>query len=510
MTGAKRRIAVLGFSHETMLAAPLPLAGSDIRIWRGSDLCGGGLGTISAMVEALGSADVDLLPIMFVRCLPGGPMPRATYAALKAGLRERLEAALPLDGVCVANHGAMELTGLSTSGDTDVLAMVRSVVGPAAKIVVALDLHGHVTPEALSVVDGWAAYRTAPHEDAHETGLAAAALLLRLLADDLRPVTAAVRVPLLLPGECAMTTVEPARSLYARLRDIDRAPGVLGSALLVGFAWNDVPWGGAHVLVTHRDSAEAARTLAEDLAGEVWARRRDFGLAGEVLPVAAGLRQAAEDKGGALYLSDAGDNVTAGATGDLTGVLAAALAEPALSDIAVPGIFAPGAVHRCHGLSPGEAITLTLGAEHRSSPPAPLALSATLLGRGRMNDGAWVRLRAGHVTLTLHETRCAITGPDDLRALGIDPRAHRAYAVKLGYLHPGLAALARRHILLLSDGAAKLDLSHVDYRALPRPVFPLDPLMTWSAVGAAVLAGTATAGSAGGGTPRERHGACHR
>jgi len=59
--------------------------------------------------------------------------------------------------------------------------------------------------------------------------------------EGLRPATAMVRLPLLLPGEYAVAEVEPARSLYAQLGRIEAEPGLPDASMLIGCAWTNPP-----------------------------------------------------------------------------------------------------------------------------------------------------------------------------------------------------------------------------------------------------------------------------
>ena len=56
--------------------------------------------------------DVDWLPLVHARALPGGPVDPDFYLAFKAELLERLRAARPLDGLVLDIHGAMSVVGL--------------------------------------------------------------------------------------------------------------------------------------------------------------------------------------------------------------------------------------------------------------------------------------------------------------------------------------------------------------------------------------------------------------
>jgi microcystin degradation protein MlrC len=64
--------------------------------------------------------------------------------------------------------------------------------------------------------------------------------------------------------------------------------------------------------------------------------------------------------------------------------------------------------------------------------------------------------------------------------MGIDPRSHQAYVVKLGYLHPRLEDIAARHILLLSDGTSQLDMKRLQWSTLNRPAYPIDGEFAWT------------------------------
>src|SRR5690606_30061034 len=149
--------------------------------------------------------------------------------------------------------------------------------------------------------------------------------LLRVLRTGIVPRNAAVRIPILIAGEAAVTTTEPGRGLYARLPDYDARPGIMEANIFVGFAFNDVPWGGMTAIVTSDGDAELARRTAQELADEIWSVRHDFVLRMETAPVREGLERAAASAERPVYVSDSGDNTTAGAPGDLTGVLQAAL-----------------------------------------------------------------------------------------------------------------------------------------------------------------------------------------
>ncbi|WP_172295464.1 M81 family metallopeptidase [Pseudoruegeria sp. HB172150] len=483
-----RRIAVMGMSNETMLASPGHIDLSTSLFWRGEEIFGEELFLMRGVLQRLREEpDVEIVPIMLVRCRATPVFSRAQFDEVKGEILERLAAAGPLDGVVAANHGAMEVEDGESTADTELMTDVRRIVGTDVPITVGLDLHGHVTPGYLNQVDGFAVYRTAPHRDDGETGYRAADHLMRIMAGA-KPRHAAVHIPLFLPGETAMTIYPPADELYAMLSDYDAMDGVVEANLFIGFAWNDLPWAGMHALVTTDGDVDLARKLAQDIAAKVWARRSEFGLQMPSYEVEEGLRKAMEMQPPVL-LSDSGDNVTAGAFGDLTLVLQQALDMPELEDIVIVNIVAPGLVDQARQAGAGAMIEVDIGAEHLSRPATHRKTEAEVLATGaelnppgvfRGSSAPWAVLKIGHVTASFHHSRLSINSPQLLEAMGIDSAAHRLYVYKVGYLHPKLEDLGFGHVLLLSDGTSNLDLTKLDYHRIVRPAYPFDPDMTWS------------------------------
>ena len=89
---------------------------------------------------------------------------------------QRLQEALPVDGVYLDLHGAMVCEHID-DGEGEILARVRQVVGPKVPVVASLDLHANVTRRMVQVADALTIYRTYPHVDmaAHRRAGGAAA-----------------------------------------------------------------------------------------------------------------------------------------------------------------------------------------------------------------------------------------------------------------------------------------------------------------------------------------------
>lgn len=484
------RIAIAGISMEALARSPLLTERAFVQIYRGDELINRRLWLVRGMVDRLKEdAGVEIVPLLWATALPGGAMALDIYEDVKAETLDLLVKQGPFDGVLLANHGALEVDGMDRHADTDFITAVRDTIGDVP-LSCALDLHGHITPEMAQAVTVFSALRTAPHRDDCETGYRAAQQLLEVLRRGLKPKNALVQIPILSSGEGAVTHWEPAKSLYEGLWEMDTIPGVMQSIFMVGFWWEDAPYTGMAALVTAESDQRLADQLAIELAQRIWDARAEYKLRMETAEVDEGIIRAAKSKVKPVFLSDAGDNTTAGAPGDLTLVLQRIL-ELKVSDAVVAGITGFQTVKQCHEAGIGAEIELVLGREHISVQGHTMTVKAVVEGLGddlelpgfqpyRTREGMWARVRIGNIIATFHELPIGITTPNHFSSMGINPTEHQMYVVKEGYLFPQLEDLGGRHILLYSRGTTDLDISQLGWKHVRRPIYPLDLDMNWT------------------------------
>ena len=469
---ARHRIAIGGVHIESSTFSPHRSGAIDFTVTRGDALL--------ARYDEL-AAEVEWLPLVHARALPGGAVESDFYASIKKELLARLRAALPLDGVLLDIHGAMTVEGL-IDAEADLATAVRDVVGRTALISAAMDPHGNMSRTLASALDLATSHRMSPHEDAHLTKRRAAAKLVACLDAGVRPLRAWVRVPVLLPGEKASTRDEPARSIYARLAAIERLPEIIDAAVWIGYAWADEPRCSAAVLVTGTDVAAITRE-ARDLAVEYWSARDRFAFS-----TAAGDADWCIENGLAsgrrpFFISDSGDNPTAGGAGDVAFMLGLLLAHPALASGRATAIWAslvdPDAVARCVAAGEGAAVDLRVGGAFGSRHGAGVALRGTvrrlLLADPVAGDIAVVA--SGGVRAVLTSRRKPFHFIRDFRQLGLDPATCDLTVVKVGYLVPDLFDAAKGWVLALTPGGVDQDIVRLGHTRLDRPIYPLDPGM---------------------------------
>lgn len=467
------RIAFGGLHTECSTFNPVLMHTQDFRILRGDALSG------HAEFAPLHGFDATFLPLVHARAVPGGPIARATYEALKAEFLDGLAALRDLDGLYLAMHGAAFVEDL-TDAEGDWIAAARAVVGPDLPISASYDLHGNVTQAILDQLDMFTAYRTAPHIDVEATKARAVAMLLRSLRTGVRPCLGWARVPVLVTGERSSTEDEPARGLYADLAAISARPGVWDASLMVGYAWADEARATACAVLTGTDRA-ALLNEAAALARRYWQARHDFRFGPPTMALAACLDAAARATTGPVILADSGDNPTAGGVGDRAEVLAALLAR-GWQGALVAGIADPPATAACYAAGEGATLRLAIGAALDPAGSTPVAATARVVRLAATADPAERQavVAIGGVTVVLTARRRPFHAISDFTGLGLDPLAVRLLVVKSGYLSPELAPIAAPNLMALTPGVVDQDITRTARHHMSRPSFPFDGDFAWA------------------------------
>jgi microcystin degradation protein MlrC len=434
----------------------------------------------------------EIVGLVRLPAWPGGVATRATCDWLLRELVDALEGAGSVDGVLLALHGAM-VADTAPDVEGDVLEAVRTILGPRIPLVATLDLHANVTNKMVRAADALVLYHTAPHIDVFETGLRGAGVLRRILIDGARPVTAFVKLPLVVPAERANTqdAASVSHSFRLRLEDLERHPRVLAAGLATVQPWLDIPDLGSAVVVVADADAELARARGAALAADVWQRRCDY--LPVLVPVEEAVREAHRHSDGLVVLSDSADATTSGAPGDSTWLLRELLTyewpRPALVPLVAPEVVAEAARRGV-----GAALTTPLGGvrDHRFSRPltvhtrverlfdARFVMSGHLARNMPIDMGPAALLRQGNVCIIVTSRSGPHFAPDLFHAAGLDPFAAAVLVAKspcgfrAAYEHR-----ARKVVLVRAPGCAPADFWHYEYRRIPRPLWPWDELETY-------------------------------
>jgi microcystin degradation protein MlrC len=460
-----KRIFTALFAHETNTFHPVPTTS-----WNFSGLEDIGL-------NAWKNAYAEIIPGISATPGGGGLLLEEPCREAMDRILDALRKAMPVDAVFLRLHGAMYAEGVGHA-ETILAGKIREMIGPGIHIACTFDLHGNIPARMGTIGDILVGLKTAPHTDSEQTAELAGRILLDTLEGKVRPVSYVLPIPFLVQGEKAMTTAEPFGSLVEEARRIEREgiPGyrerILAATLFVGCAWTDAPDTGMSVMITADGSREAARSAAMHLAGKIWEARNQFGYGCETAELEQGVSRALAAGEPTVFLTDSGDNVTASTPGDLPVVLRHLLVRK-VENAVVAGINDAVATKRCFEAGAGKSINLSIGAtiEKRYGPPVKADVEVVrLVGSSGM---AVIKINGLEVILT--DGPVAFIEPGQFEVCGIRPLEHRIVVTKMGYLFPGLAKIAPRHIMLLTPGAGDMRIEKLTYSRIRRPIFPLDP-----------------------------------
>lgn len=458
------RIAIGGIHTECSTYSSVLMKVEDFRVLRGSELLS------SDHFAFLKQESVECIPLFHARAVPGGPVSQAAYEQFKAEFLDRLRKDCPLDGLHLAMHGAMNVDGMDDA-EVDWVSATREIVGPDCLIAASYDLHGNLSQTIVDQLDIFAAYRTAPHIDVQETMARAFRMLVEALKTGQRPGVAWAPIPILLPGERTSTEDEPAKSLYARLSQIDAEAGIWDTNLMVGYVWADEPRATSAAVITGVDR-DAALNRAEKLASAYWDERKSFRFG----PVTGSLDDmldiAAASKTLPVILADSGDNPTGGGVGDRADVLQVLIRRDWQGAL-IAGIADRPAVELCFAAGAGARLDLKIGGSLDVSSPRVIAEAEVL----RLDDpGAPAErqtvVRIGGIDVVLAARRRPYHAISDFTRLGYDPRGLRLLVVKSGYLSPELAPIANPNLMALTDGAVNQDIPALTNKRRHQPCYP--------------------------------------
>jgi microcystin degradation protein MlrC len=424
------------------------------------------------------------IPTLEGHALPGGAVTREAYESLVNKTLDSLKKYLPYDGLFFDIHGAMSVTGVDDP-EGDFIKRIREVIGTKTIISTSMDLHGNVSWRLAENTDLITCYRMAPHEDAMQTKQRAVENLLeRIESGKGKPAYKAyIPIPILLPGEKTSTRIEPGKSIYAAVAPAAAQPGIVDAAIWIGYAWADEPRNHAVVMVTG-DNLQKVKETAQQLAQRFWDLRNDFVFVAPTGSLEEALTKALASKVHPYFISDSGDNPTAGGAGDVTWTITEILKNPAFSRENGPSLIyasIPGAdfVKKAIAAGVGQLVDGYAGAtvDARFAPPVHLSGMVHSITYGDKDAEVEVVVKVGSVYVIVTQKRKPYHKEIDFTRLGLQPRKADIVVVKIGYLEPELYAMRADWLLALTPGGVDQNIEQLPYKRIERPMFPFDKNM---------------------------------
>lgn len=432
------------------------------------------------------------LPLLSVQGGASGNMDQDFFEACVTRMAAGLRAAMPVDGVFLALHGAATATQ-EPDPDGVLLDLVRGIVGSGVPVIATFDLHANISERMARAADMLIGYRTNPHVDMVERGIEAAACM-RAMLGGMRPRTGFVKLPMIPPATSQNTDQGPYADIiqYGQSR-LDHE--ILNVSIASGFTLGDTPKNGMAVLAYARHSQDAADALARDIASRIWQSRERWQVSLTSLADATAMARAGGEGAAPRLFADVSDNPGGGGRGNTMYILRA-FHEAGVQGAVVGVIFDPALAAEAHALGEGARFTARFNRAEDHPFSEKFAADAVIeklsngtitgrrgIGAGRtITLGPTALLRLDGIRVAVISERRQLSDPAMLEHLGVDLATVRSLVVKSrGHFRAGFDEFFPRDQIVEVDvpGLTTVVLSRVPWRHVPRPIWPLDPAMVW-------------------------------
>ncbi len=419
-------------------------------------------------------AGFEVVPLVYAVSLPSGMVTRECFDEILADFRARAAEHPDADGIYLYLHGAMYVEGLG-SGEEWTVKELRKTVGDAIPISLDQDFHGNLADGLIPAVQAISGYRTAPHTDYDEAETRAAVALMRILNEKAATVPHFFRIRVQF-ADAAQTSVEPYVSIMKMVRELDKDPDVISASVFNGQPWVDAPFMSASVIVYSKANHDAVHAKAKAIADYYEAHKTDLKFGVPALSpekTVEGVKPLAKP----VFVSDSGDNTTAGAGGESAFLLKRFLGSGVRTLYA--SLYCPSAWEKLLSMKPGDRATLVIPRSDEYT--GDISIEGEYVKKGRIlgfvgeESGEGVLFRAGEVDIVFASVRTSFTMKEHFEAMGVRAADYEAVIVKQGYLWPGAAELAASQVFCMTPGTATNDFSTLPFRNLEGEYYYVKP-----------------------------------
>ena len=489
------RIVIAECKQEVSSFSPATSCFEDFRIVRGAALLdhhrrvreevGGALSVFDA------DSRVELVPTFGASAnTSGGILTAESFQRLCDDFLKCLEEASksgPIDAAYFSLHGAMQA---QTEDDPEgfLLQEARRILGEKIPFVVSLDLHGVLTDRMLQHSDAVVAFHTYPHVDFFETGVRSAKLLMKILNDGARPVTARVKIPALVRGDELITETGSISECIRLAQQVEASEKGLSAAVMWGNPFTDVPELRTNSFVVMDGDETAAKRQATALANIFWRHHEKMRV--PLTSLAESIRQAAEITSGTVVMMDAADATSSGASGDSNAIIREAINQGYRGRVLAP-IVDPAAVRQAFAAGVGGTINTKVGGAIDATRFQPIELTARVKslsdGKFRSESFGWpwdsgdtAVLEAGNITLVVGTRPVSLFDRSWFYANGQDPKQFNLVVVKSPHCEYHMFAdWCAKLINVDAPGSTSANVKSLGHKKCARPMFPLDEGVTF-------------------------------
>lgn len=499
------RVAFFGIQLEANVFSPVSTQ-ADFRFLEGAEI----LEEVSKTSPALPKEIVGFItemnqrgpwepvPLRLAFAPPGGPVEHCFAEHLFTTIFNSLQQAhqnKPLDAVYIFNHGAMTTT---TNRDPDgmVFQEVRRIVGAGVAIVATLDLHANVSQRMVDSVDLMIPYYTNPHIDQNERGAEAARFLRLILTDGLVLTKHFVRLPMISPSVCLLTTDAGPFARWMSYAHQEKSLDVPVVGLIPGFAWSDTEENGFAILVYGNsavDTPNRAKRLIDILANRIWSERTLMKV--NLVSLEEATRRAIEAQSQDAHpicLADVADNPGGGGSSRVSDILRALLGA-GVKNVLMGNFHLPELAAKCKECGVGATFhfefdndldtTFTRKVEVLNVSDGHFVGRRGLIAGRTVNLGYSAAIHVDGIAIVVTSRRAQACDPTYFESFGLNIRNFKVVVLKSrGHFRAGFDEFfdAEHIIEVDASGLTSPRLDRFPFRFLPRPCYPLDPDTIWT------------------------------
>ena len=419
---------------------------------------------------------------------PGGKVTSHAFNEILKPLEHRFSE--QWDGVFLILHGAM-VTDFCDDGEGELLRRVRVSLGPDIPIAVTLDPHANVTSKMCQLAQILVSYNTYPHIDMRETGQRAGQILQRTLLKQIHPQTLRAHRPMLEEINGGRTDIGPMIERHKLAREYEQQEDVYAVSINGAFASADISELGPTVLICCSGDTAVYLKQAENIAEDIWRRRgqvlNTYYSCSEVADIASQWQGLRED--GPLVIADYADNPGAGAYGDGTALLKALL-DSNIGSACFGPLVDPQAVSELQSHQLGAQVCISIGGKvEPKMGGGPLKVNAQIIWQGsglvvgtgpmiaglEKNFGECVVLKIQDIEVLVVSIAQQMLDLNQFQTFGIDPREKTVVALKsMQHFRAAFEPKAGNVIVCDSGALCTVNYKALNYKKVPRPIYPLD------------------------------------
>jgi len=488
-------IAVIDLEQETNVFSPVRTTLEDFKardLHYGDEMLRASIAEkdqVAGFLEAVkdfGGGKVKVVPILQAKAMSGGPVEKAVYDRFKKEILEGLRGINKLDGIYLSLHGSMGVEGL-IDPEGDILEAIRSEYGKELPVGTSYDLHANMTEKKALLATFIVGYKTNPHRDFFNTGYSSGKILIKTIQGEIHPTMTVDKMRLLRGGGANMDFLYPMDSIFSRMNEMGKMPGVLSVSNFMVHIWLDEPeLGWATVAVTDNDKS-LANKLADEIADRDWSVRN--------VPVSQKLYspseaiKAARDSWletalGIVMFCDLSDTVGTGSPGENTWILKALMEEGSDLVSYVP-VRDSEVVKSLEDVPLNQMVTVTVGGKLDKIYNKPYEFTGQIIFKGVGREGSNVTgktvvLKNKGVHLILTDFPPVTYFPNFFTSIGLDLwKADIVVAKNLFPFRFRFLQYNRKTFNVVSAGTSNIDVFSLKYHNISRPIYPLDEISSW-------------------------------